>query len=91
MILELEGFWLEKCWPDVADDGPALRQHWDNVSCYLGSGISGDLGGKRHRHVVRANTGRSPNVVSMFGQRRRLWVNIETALNECHMFADVLA
>ena len=37
-----------------------------------------------------ANTGQSPNAVSMLGQRRRLWVNIETALGECHVFADVL-
>ena len=28
----------------------------------------------------------SPNAVSMTGQRRRLWVNIETALVECHVF-----
>ena len=27
----------------------------------------------------------------MLGQRRRLWVNIETALGEWHVFADVLA
>ena len=27
----------------------------------------------------------------MLGQRRRLWVNIETALGECHVFAAVMA
>ena len=43
------------------------------------------------RIAVRANTGQSPNSVSMLGQRRRLWVNIETALGECHVFADVVA
>ena len=32
------------------------------------------------------NTVQSPNAVSMTGQRRRLWVNIETALSECHVF-----
>ena len=35
-----------------------------------------------------ANTGESPNAVSMLGQRRRLLVNIETELGECHVFAD---
>ena len=27
----------------------------------------------------------------MLGQRRKMWVNIDTALGECHVFADVLA
>ena len=27
----------------------------------------------------------------MLDQRRRLWINIETALGECHVFADALA
>ena len=31
------------------------------------------------------NTVQSHNAVSMTGQRRRLWVNIETALVECHV------
>ena len=35
------------------------------------------------------NTVQSPNAVSMPGQRRRLWVSIETTLGECHVFADV--
>ena len=30
-----------------------------------------------------ANTGHSPNTVSMLGQRRRRWANIETASGEC--------
>ena len=70
--------------------GPELHQHWANVSCYLGSGFSGDGRVKCHSHAVPANTGQSPNAVSMLGQRRRLMVNIETALGECHVFADVL-
>ena len=41
--------------------------------------------------VVSENTGQSPNSASMLGQRRRLWVNTETALVEGHVFADVLA
>ena len=34
------------------------------------------------------NTVQLPNAVSMTGQRRRLWVNIETAFVECHMFGQ---
>ena len=34
------------------------------------------------------NMVQSPNAVSMTDQRRRLWVNIETALVECHVFAQ---
>ena len=34
-----------------------------------------------------ANTGHSPNAVSMLGQRRRRCANIETALGECPVFA----
>ena len=34
------------------------------------------------------NLVQSPNAVSMTGQRRRLWVNFETALVECHVFAQ---
>ena len=37
------------------------------------------------------NTGQSPNAISMLGQRRRLYFNIETALGEWQVFADVLA
>ena len=43
------------------------------------------------RIAVRAKTGQSPNSASMLGQRRRQWVNIKTALGECHVFDDVLA
>ena len=28
---------LFECWPAVSDVGPALKQHWVNVSCVLGS------------------------------------------------------
>ena len=34
------------------------------------------------------NTVQAPNAVLMSGQHRRLWVNIETALCECHVFAQ---
>ena len=34
------------------------------------------------------NMVQSPNALSMSGQRQRLWVNIETALGEFHVFAQ---
>ena len=34
------------------------------------------------------NTVQSPNAVSMTGQRRRLWLNIETELVDCPVFAE---
>ena len=39
-----------------------------------------------HELVMRANTGHSSNAVSMLGQRRRPWDNIETALGKCLVF-----
>ena len=56
----------------------------------------GSVSGAGMENVTRmkiqqsANTVQSPNAVSMSGQRRRLWVNNETALCEYHVFADVL-
>ena len=40
--------------------------------------------------VNPANTGHSPNAVSMLGQRRRRWANIGTSLSECPVFAGLL-
>ena len=34
------------------------------------------------------NTVQLHNAASVTGQRRRLWVNIETALVKCHVFAQ---
>ena len=71
---------------------PSITSELANVSCYLRSRFSGDGGGKRHPHSnATANTGQSPNVVSMLGQRQRLWVNIESALGECHVFSNAAA
>ena len=36
------------------------------------------------------NTVQLPNAVSMTDQRRRLWVNIGTALVECHVPAPAM-
>ena len=40
---------------------------------------------------IPANTGHSPNAVSMLGQRRRRWANIEITLGECPVFAGMEA
>ena len=71
-----------KQWPSITS---ALGQ------CIVLSGVSG----KGMENVTRIvtpmqqseNTVQSPNAVSMSGQRRRLRVNIEAALGECHVFA----
>ena len=42
------------------------------------------------RIAAQANTGQSPNAVSMSGQRRRRLANIETVFGEWHVFAGVL-
>ena len=55
-----------------------LRRHEHGRGVGLGGGWGGGGGGSRGD--VPANTGHSPNVVSMLGQRRRRWANIETAL-----------
>ena len=38
-----------------------------------------------------ANTGYSPNAVSMLGQRQRRWPNIETTLSECYFYYHNIA
>ena len=45
---------------------------------------------ERHQHnaAVRKESTINLDTVSMTGQRRRLWVNIETALVECHRFVQ---
>ena len=70
------------------DGGPSLHQQWANVLCYMGRCTRGV---ERHPITILDNTGQSPDAVPMLGQRQRLWVNIETELGECHVFADVLA
>ena len=35
---------LVQCWPTVCDAGPALYQHWVNVSCLLGCSLTKCMG-----------------------------------------------
>ena len=43
----------------------------------------------RTERLNPANSKHLPNAVSMLGQRRRRWANIETALGECPVFAGI--
>ena len=71
------------------------RRRWPTITssldqCIMLAGVSG-AGMKSATRITKQefeNTVQSPNAVSMSGQRQRLWVNIETALGECHVFAQ---
>ena len=71
------------------------RRRWLSITSALGqcivlSGVSG-AGMESVTRITRQqseNTVQSPNAVPMPGQRRRLWVNIETVLGECNVFAQ---
>ena len=51
--------------------------------------IIGSCVGPRVYFTFLENTGHSLNAVSMLGQRRRRWANIETALGECPVFVGL--
>ena len=62
------------------------RRRWPSITLGLDqfivlSGVSGMLKRQQHNGAIR-NAVQSPNGVLITGQQRRLWVNIETAL-EC--------
>ena len=44
----------------------------------------------RYGWLFPANTRTSPNAVSMLAHRLRTWLNIETALGECLVFAGLI-
>ena len=70
------------------------RRRWPRITSALGQcivffGVSG-AGMLTVTSIMQHpenNTIQSLNAVSMTGQRRILWVNIDTALVECHVFA----
>ena len=67
---------------------PIITSDWANVSFYLVKS-----GMESVTHIVTGmqqseNSVQSPDAVSMSGQRRRLWVNIETALGKYHVSAQ---
>ena len=68
------------------------RRRCPNITSELGQcivlfGVSVAGMSYRHQHYAAVRK-QSPNSVSMTGQRRRLWVNIDTALVKCHVFAQ---
>ena len=81
-------------WNNVDPESQTVaQQHISIGSMYIVlSGVSG-AGMEKHHRIVTGiqqseNTVQSPNAVSMSVQRRRLWINIEIALGECHVFAQ---
>ena len=70
------------------------RSRWPSIASALGqcivlSGVSG-AGMENVTSIMQQSesTIQSPDAVLMTGLRRTLWVNIETALGECHVFAQ---
>ena len=76
-------------WNNVGPASQTVAQHYISIGpMYRVVWCFWRRDGKRHPHNAAVkNTVQSPKAVSMTGQRRRLWVNIETALGECHVFA----
>ena len=64
------------------------RRRWRSITSALGQciviSVFSGAGMESVIHIMQLskNTVQSPNAVSMTGQRRELWVNIETALGE---------
>ena len=74
---------LVYCRPNVYDAGPTVNQSWAGVARCLGRSSINDTISR----IPSPNTRHSTNAVSMLGQRRRRWPNIETALGECPVSA----
>ena len=90
LSLELKGF----CWNNGGPASHTVAQHHISIGpnhCKVAFLATEDESVTRIAMLqyIPANTGISPNAVSMLGQRRRLWVNIKTALGECLVIADV--
>ena len=73
------------------------RRQWPRITAALGQCIvCSSVSGAGLESVTRIVTGMQQsenavqrfNAVSIAGQRRKLWVNIETALGECHVLAQ---
>ena len=70
------------------------RRRWPSITSALGqckvlSGVSGSGRWSVTSMMLQSeNPAQSPNAVLMTGQRQRLWVNIETELGDCHVFAQ---
>ena len=86
---------LVKClkgfgWNNAGPASQTVAQHYISIrpmSRVIWCFWCRDFQGHQHNAAVR-NTVQSPNSVSMKVERRRLWVNIETVLVWCHVFAQ---
>ena len=88
---EVNGFWLDYCWPSVADGGPTLFRNWANVSCYLGSGHLGHKAlvhryGSQSKHGTITqlcfNVGSAPNTI-----KPAMGCDADQTLNRCSRFS----
>ena len=71
------------CCPSVVDGGPALKQHWVNVSSLPGHLLRPGTSPIHLYYIkISANTRHSPNAGSMLCQRRSRWHNIAPTLDE---------
>ena len=77
-------------WNYVGQASQTVAQHYISARpMYVLFGVSGaGIGSVTPIMQQSENTMQSANAVSMTDQRRRLWVNIETALGECYEFAQ---
>ena len=64
------------------------RRQWANIVPELVS-LSLQAVCRESQRQLGFDTGYSPKTVSILGQRRKRWANIETALGECHVFAGL--
>ena len=88
----VKGFIKGFGWNNVGPAPQTVAQNYISiVPCIVLSGVSGAGTGSVTSITIQQteNIVQSPNhTVPMLGQRRRLWVNIETALGEYHIFAQ---
>ena len=79
---------LTQCWFNIGPSSTTLAQHCVNIDST--SRVFWVALCCNHRKLDSynpANTGNSPNAVSMLVHRLRRWTNIETALDECPVLA----
>ena len=80
IIFVIKGIRLEYVFPSITDGGTALHQHWTNVSCYLGGGLSGDGGEKISLAALPRRMMSWAGVGIVLGQRRRPLTGIKPAM-----------
>ena len=82
---------LKGCgWNNVGPASQTVAQHYISFGTMYRVIWCAGAGNLKVTSIMRQSekTVQSPNAVSMTGQRRRLWANIEIVLIECHLFAQ---